>query len=90
MHDDFAARHGMPARAFPPASPGAPSGGPKAYVETAVSAAGRADAVLAELQDSMIPIEVGDPELRASLAAVRESLGQIPGRARELLRTLGR
>ena len=46
--------------------------------------------MLATLQDSMLPVEVGDPELRAGLSAVRESIGPLPGRARELLRTLGR
>jgi len=55
-----------------------------------VAAAGRADAVLAELQDSLLPVEVGDQELRASLADLRELVAAFPQRARELLRTLGR
>jgi hypothetical protein len=38
----------------------------------------------------MMPVEVGDPELRAGLAEVRELLGAVPGRAREFVRTLGR
>jgi hypothetical protein len=38
----------------------------------------------------MLPIEAGDPELRVGLAEVRELLDQVPGRAREFLRTLGR
>jgi hypothetical protein len=46
--------------------------------------------VLAELQDSMAPVEVGDPELRAGLAEVRRALGEMPGAARRVLRVLGR
>jgi hypothetical protein len=56
----------------------------------AVEAVEEADNVLAELQDSMRPVEVGDPELRAGLADVRELLGAIPDRAHRLLSTLGR
>jgi len=46
--------------------------------------------VLAALLDSMKPVEVGDAELRAGLTDVREHLGHIRGRAREIVRTLGR
>ena len=45
---------------------------------------------IADLQDSMLPIEFGDPELRTGLAEVRTLLDQLPGTAREFLRTLGR
>jgi hypothetical protein len=38
----------------------------------------------------MLPVEVGDPELRAGLADVRELVGNLRSRARELVRTLGR
>ena len=38
----------------------------------------------------MLPVEVGDPELRAGLEEVRELLSALPGRARQLVRTLGR
>ena len=47
-------------------------------------------AVLAAIQDSMLPVEVGDRELRAGIAEARELLGGLRGRARELVRTLGR
>jgi hypothetical protein len=53
-------------------------------------AVGRADNALATLQDSMLPVEVGDPELRAALADLRELVGTLEVRARELVRTLGR
>jgi hypothetical protein len=37
-----------------------------------------------------MPVEVGDAELRAGLAAVRERVGPLPERGSALLRTLGR
>ena len=89
-HAGFAQRQGLPARTFAPATPGVPSTGVRGFVDGAVDAAAEADAVLAELQDSMAPVEVGDPELRAGLAEVRELLGDVRARAREFERTLGR
>jgi hypothetical protein len=86
----FAERHGLPSRTFESAQQGAPSTGVKGFVQATVEAAGRADGELAALQDSMLPIEVGDPELRAGLQKVRELLGEVRSRARELVRTLGR
>jgi len=38
----------------------------------------------------MRPVEVGDTELRAGLAEVRELIGVLPDRAREFVRRLGR
>lgn len=89
-HAEFAARHGLAERTFEPASPGVPSSRARGFVDDAVDALRRADDTLATLQDSMLPVEVGDAELRAGLAGVRETIGELPGRARELLRTLGR
>jgi hypothetical protein len=86
----FAERHDLPARTFESAPLRAPSTGVKGFVESAVETAGRADDELSALQDSMLPIEVGDAELRAGLQEVRELLGELRGRARELVRTLGR
>lgn len=86
----FARRHGLPERTFSPAPPGLPSTGVRGFIDNAVASVGEADAALAELQDSMMPVEVGDPELRAGLAEVRELLGVVPARAREFTRTLGR
>ena len=48
------------------------------FVETAADAVTEADDLLADLQDSMLPVEVGDAELRAGLAEVRELLGPLP------------
>jgi hypothetical protein len=89
-HAEFAARHGLPGRAFEPATPGHLSQGVKGFVDGAVQAAARADGRIAALQDSMRPVEVGDAELRAGLSEVRRLLGDVPVRARELVRTLGR
>ena len=38
----------------------------------------------------MLPVEVGDTELRAGLAQTREALGPVPNRARDLVRVIGR
>ena len=89
-HAGFAQRQGIEGRTFVPAEPGLPSTGIRGFVDDAVASAAQADATLAELQDSMMPVEVGDPELRAGLSEVRELLGAVPGRAREFVRTLGR
>jgi hypothetical protein len=89
-HAGFAQRHGLPGRTFSPATPGLPSTGIRGFVDSAVESAAEADAVLADLQDSMMPVEVGDPELRAGLAEVRELLGDVRAKAREFVRTLGR
>jgi len=89
-HAEFTGRHGLAPSAFASAEPGAPSAGAGGYVEQAIEAVEHADDILSELQDSMLPVEVGDPELRAAIADVRTRLGEVPGRAHELLRTLGR
>lgn len=89
-HAGFAERTGLPGRAFAPATAGPPSQGVRGYLDSALDAVAEADDVLAELQDSMMPVEVGDPELRAGLAEVRELVGTLPERAREIVRTLGR
>jgi hypothetical protein len=60
------------------------------FVETASDAVSEADELLADLQDSMLPVEVGDAELRAGLAEVRELLSPLPDRAAQLLRGFGR
>jgi hypothetical protein len=89
-HAEFAARHGLPSREFETPSPGRPSTGVKGFVESAVDAVGRAETELVALQDSLMPIEVGDPELRAGLTEVRELLGGLSQHARAFVRTFGR
>ena len=89
-HAAFAGRVGAVARAVAPATPGHPSQGVRGFLGHAGDAAARADARLAELQDSLRPIDVGDEELRAGLSETRRILGEVPGRARLFVRTLGR
>ncbi len=89
-HAGFAARSALPGRSFDAHSPGPQSQSVQTLIDRAVSAAGEADQSIGELQDSMLPVEVGDPELRAGLSQVREALSSIPIRARELVRTVGR
>jgi hypothetical protein len=89
-HAEFAKRHDLPSRVFAPAAPGAPSLGARGFIDGAVEAVGAADRTLATLQDSMLPVEVGDADLRAALQEIRMLIGDVPGRARELVRTLGR
>ncbi len=89
-HTEFADRHDLPRGTFASPSPGAPSLGVKGFLDQAVDAVGRADRALANLQDSMMPVEVGDPELRAGIAEVRRRLGEVAGQAHQFLRRLGR
>lgn len=89
-HAHFAQRVGLPAREFESPSAGPSSQGVKVLIERALTAAAAADRMIAELQDSGLPVESGDAELRASLAEVRELLAGLPGAARQFLRTLGR
>jgi hypothetical protein len=89
-YSQFAERHGMENRSFGGASAGLPSTGAKGFIDAAVAAVAAADAALAELQDSGLPGEVGDVELREALRDVRGLLGEVARNARELERTLGR
>jgi hypothetical protein len=89
-HSEFAARASLPGRKFESHTPGPQSQSVHELIDRAVVASAYADQTIAELQDSMLPVEVGDTELRAGLAQVRESLGSISVRARNLVRTVGR
>ncbi len=89
-HSEFAQRIGAEQHTFLPASAGLQSQGAKIFIEGAVSAAADADERIAKLQDSMLPVESGDAELRSGLAETRALLAELPAKARELLRTLGR
>lgn len=89
-HAEFAERHRLPSRGFERSSGGMHSGDPRVYVERAVDAIERADQGLADLQDSMMPVEVGDRELREGLSEVRETISELPARARRLMRAQGR
>jgi hypothetical protein len=89
-HTEFAARHGIGSRSFAAAPSGAASHGVKGFLETAVESVEESDHLLGELQDSMLPVEVGDPELRAGLAEVRQTLAAVTPRAAHFVSRFGR
>jgi hypothetical protein len=87
----FATRHSMATRELEQqAGRAAPSHGVKGLIEDAVSDVQRAEYTLVTLQDSLLPVEMGDAQLRADLEQVRELISGLSGRAREVLRTFGR
>jgi hypothetical protein len=88
-HTAFAGRFELPTHAFEAAPPRLPTD-PKHGIEFAADELRRADQLLATLQDSMLPVEVGDPELRSDISHVRELIAELPARAREIVRVLGR
>jgi hypothetical protein len=57
------------AAGFESPAAGLPSQGAARLRSRAVEAVAEADRILAELQDSMLPVEAGDEELRAGLKA---------------------
>jgi hypothetical protein len=88
-HSEFAQRSGLPGRDFPPAPPTAPED-PRASLEHAADAMQAADEILAELQDSLLPVEVGDQQLRSGLSGTRTAIAQLPEACDQFIRTLGR
>jgi len=89
-HSAFAERCGLAARAFELPGAGTTSQGAKGFVAKATGAVAEADRLVAELQDSLLPIEAGDAELRSGLSEVRELLAGESTTARQFLRALGR
>jgi len=89
-HTAFATRSNLPTRAFATAPAPSASAGVHGLVDSAIEAVDAADHGLAELQDSLRPVEVGDPELRAGLAEVRTILADVHRRARALESVIGR
>jgi hypothetical protein len=86
----FAERTGI---TVPPVSSrpeGPPSRGVKGFIEDATEAVFLAESILTELQDSLSPVEVGDAELRAALADVRERIAGIPAAAEAFISGFGR
>jgi hypothetical protein len=89
-HAEFADRYGLPKRTFASPPSGAPSRGVKGFLNQAVGAVSKADGELGQLQDSMLPVEVGDAELRAGMAEVRRQLGDVAAHSRQFVSRLGR
>lgn len=88
-HGEFAQRVALPARSFAAAPPPAPED-PRASLEHAADAIQTADEMLAELQDTLLPVEVGDQELRSGLSGTRSMIARLPEACDEFVRTLGR
>ena len=86
---EFAQRAGLPGRDFPVAPVLAPED-PRASIEHAADAIQSADEILAELQDSLLPVEVGDQQLRSGLSGTRTAIAQLPEACDGFIRTLGR
>ena len=89
-HSEFAARHGLDGREFAAAPETGRHAGARAAIEHAGDELRLADDELGALQDSMLPVEVGDAEVRAGISETRALLGPLPTAARELERILGR
>lgn len=86
---EFAQRSGLPGRDFPVAPTPAPAD-PRASLEQAADAIQAADQLLAELQDSLLPVEVGDQALRGGLSGTRTVIAPLPDGCEQFIRTLGR
>jgi hypothetical protein len=89
-HTEFAARHGLSPRDFPPAPQAAPGHSVHELLEDASVETAEADHELGTLQDTMLPVEVGDRELRDGIAETRSRIAPVPDATRRLLRTFGR
>jgi hypothetical protein len=89
-HNEFAERSGLPRASFAEASPGPEHQDAIAMIERAAEAVEGADGAIADLQDSMLPVEVGDQELRAGLSETRSLIDQVPALAYRFVRTVGR
>jgi hypothetical protein len=86
---EFAARTSLPAPSFA-AGPAQLPSDPHSAIEHVADWTVEADEILAELQDTLLPVEVGDAELRAGLSGTRTAITPLPSACVELLRTLGR
>jgi hypothetical protein len=89
-YNDFADRSGLERTTFAEGSPGAEHQNAIAMIDRAAEAVRSADSAVADLQDSMLPVEVGDQELRAGLSETRSLIDHVPGRAQQFVRTVGR
>ena len=86
---EFAQRYSLAVTAVAPTPVPAPDD-PRRLFERAADAIQSADDTLAELQDSLLPVEVGDEALRTGLSEVRVVISPLPSVSAQLVRTLGR
>lgn len=86
---EFAQRYGLDRQEFPTALPPLPDD-PRRLFERAAEAIRSGDETLAGLQDSLLPVEVGDEALRAGLSRVRVLISPLPAATSRLVSILGR
>jgi ABC-type transporter Mla subunit MlaD len=86
---EFARRAELTEPPIPESNRPAPEN-PRVALENAADAVQSAEDMLAELQDTLLPVEVGDQELRAGLSAVRTLIARLPAACDELVRSVGR
>ncbi len=86
---EFAGRYGLPQPVFRPSMVPAPTD-PHTTLDRVADLVQSADDALAELQDTLLPVEVGDADLRAGLSRTRTLLTRVPAAAEDLIRILGR
>jgi hypothetical protein len=86
----FAQRYSLAAREFEQPSSTSGSRDVRRFLDRAIEAVDEAEREFVELQDSMLPVEYGDAELRAGLADVRSLVANVRASARQFTRTLGR
>src|SRR4029079_14308920 len=84
-YSGFAERHGLDAREFEPSAAGSAAQSAREAMDAAIEALEDDTHLLVEIQDSMMPVEVGDAPLRAGLAEIRELVGPLPHRTDRLL-----
>jgi hypothetical protein len=86
---EFATRCSLRAPLFDPGNAALPTD-PRNALEHVADAAQQVDEILAELQDTLLPVEVGDAELRAGLSGTRTLIARVPAHCAELIRLFGR
>jgi hypothetical protein len=86
----FAERHRLVFDSHDPPESTSGSRDVRRFLDIAIEGVDEAEQSLIELQDSMLPVEYGDAELRAGLADTRELVSNVRASARLFTRTLGR
>jgi hypothetical protein len=86
---EFATRYGLPQPVFQPSIVPAPTD-PHTTLDRVADLVQSADEAVSELQDTLLPVEVGDAELRAGLSRARTLITRVPASAEDLIRILGR
>jgi hypothetical protein len=89
-YNEFADRSGLERVPVADGSSGPEHQDAIALIGRAAESVEAADGTIADLQDSMLPVEVGDQELRAGLSETRSLLDQVPALSQRFVRTVGR